>query len=878
MDAALSLCGHRHHRPAQITAVMDARRDPTGTSRVRARMRAEGDRRWQMFARTLRSAIIEHDLLGLRGIGRLPHADKAEGLAAWVQSELHQKVFANGLWLKPYVRNAAVTAQEQSDERALGGRVDPKRVLAMENLAASELRGIVGQAQQQIVRVATHSMMAGDSPTKLANALSGVINAIRNRTRAMSEDIIARTHATSTLSAFRNAGITHVGIVPEHVRSVTHVGDAITYHSGPKDLPSIRLPLSTLLKKARRYWAERFKKMAARYGAQQANVRLEKSLAKEEVRLTKAEASWAEKLHERGDVFIAKRQAEGEALRARQQLFREELKRSFQAMTQPKIAKQLETMKAGPGARVSREEVPSASTIARVEAAQKRLELMLGAGLVDVITADDPCPECEDIAADSPYTLDEAEGLIPAHPNAVLEGSSIASYGSMHEMVRARFMGPAVYLRTGAKLLAIGSNHPMLTRRGWLKAHQITEGDELLYDLRCDETALASSTANFKQMPMVEDVFEATAFVSPTLTTEAAHNFHGDRMFCKGKIEVVLPTRNLLPVFNSCGIEQLCKDNLVRSNVRAALMAALRAGKEFSVGTLFAAHRVMRGRDLALALGGRHVLPFNEFLLALASKRNMCSLKQRGDDTTAGLELLRQRQDATAGEVRLDHWPFRWDQVLEVYVRQFSGWAFDGSTATGLYNSNGYVVKNCRCAFAPYSGKHAKDALDWGPEAWAASAAARAKGTVEKTSKSFQQFAKGPIGSFLMQHGGDVVNNVVSAAGQKLTDPEVQKELLAGAVSFALYHVAKVDFPMDVEPQLHDQVVNFATNAHVAVGMARQMMKDTVNGLIAKRAGGAKDGIADADDPVMKALLGLKYVLEHSKMLDETEKKREKQS
>lgn len=39
--------------------------------------------------------------------------------------------------------------------------------------------------------------------------------------------------------------------------------------------------------------------------------------------------------------------------------------------------------------------------------------------MVNVLTAgdDDVCDECEDIAAAGPYALDDAEGMIPAHPN-----------------------------------------------------------------------------------------------------------------------------------------------------------------------------------------------------------------------------------------------------------------------------------------------------------------------------------------------------------------------------------------------------------------------------------------------------------------------------
>jgi 8-oxo-dGTP pyrophosphatase MutT (NUDIX family) len=211
-----SLCGAQHiHRATQV---LDARKDPTGTSRLRSRMRAEGDRRWQALARTLRQALCEHDLVGQRGIGRLPHGDKVEGFAAWLKEELRQKVLGyNGGWLKPYVGDAAAIAQRHATETAPGGVVDPPRVVSMGALAASELAGICAAAAQQITRTVAHCLMANATPTRTANAAAGVIKVMRNRTRAMSEYIIAKTHATSTLSAFRDAGVEQVGTIPERL-------------------------------------------------------------------------------------------------------------------------------------------------------------------------------------------------------------------------------------------------------------------------------------------------------------------------------------------------------------------------------------------------------------------------------------------------------------------------------------------------------------------------------------------------------------------------------------------------------------------------------------------------------------------------------------
>jgi hypothetical protein len=80
----LSLCSAHHatttsRQRLDIVDVRHAGRDPTKTYKLRGRMRAEGDRRWQVLAQTLRAALIKHDLVGLHGPGVLPHGNKSEG-------------------------------------------------------------------------------------------------------------------------------------------------------------------------------------------------------------------------------------------------------------------------------------------------------------------------------------------------------------------------------------------------------------------------------------------------------------------------------------------------------------------------------------------------------------------------------------------------------------------------------------------------------------------------------------------------------------------------------------------------------------------------------------------------------------------------------
>jgi 8-oxo-dGTP pyrophosphatase MutT (NUDIX family) len=105
---------------------------------------------------------------------------------------------------------------------------------------------------------------------------------------------------------------------------------------------------------------------------------------------------------------------------------------------------------------------------------------------------------------------------------------------------------------------------------------------------------------------------------------------------------------------------------------------------------------------------------------------------------------------------------------------------------------------------------------------------------ITKTREQISSFIKGP--------GREALNLV----GRRLK--ENQREILAGAVNAALYHVAGMDFPEDVAESLRHEVAHFALNAGVAIGQARELMRESVNKLIEVRGGRADSDDAGEDD------------------------------
>ena len=405
---------HRHE-------INDASGDPTKTRYLRSRMRSESDRRWQLLGRTVREALITQDILGLRGIGRLPHGDKADGFAAWLDQELQQKVMGgDGGWTRRYIQQAAEIAQRHAHSYTPAGQHDPTRVTTMENMTIRELTGITTEAWRQITRVVTEALAASSAPTTTANRVAGVIQGMRKRTWAMGDWMIARTHAATTLSIFRDAGVAKVGIIPEGKRK-RPFGDAEWGHPfyGNQWVKgsAVQVYHGTGQEHPHSGWWTTQKSLARNYAKTSAEAfGGTPRIFSGELRATNPLVLHPDQV----ESYYGKKERD-EAIAAGHDIVTSETGHDIYVLNpgRLKIEENVEHIhdakRTGPGSR-SRRKAPSARTVRRIRAAQRTLEEQFPRG-VDVLTAEDEnvCIICEDISAGGPYDLDEAEGLIPAH-------------------------------------------------------------------------------------------------------------------------------------------------------------------------------------------------------------------------------------------------------------------------------------------------------------------------------------------------------------------------------------------------------------------------------------------------------------------------------
>lgn len=329
--------------------------------------------------------------------------------------------------------------------------------------------------------------------------------------------------------------------------------------------------------------------------------------------------------------------------------------------------------------------------------------------------------------------LEEARAYPIAHPRCVMPGGRFVPYGDLQEMVRAWYSGPALELVAGAHSLTVGPHHPVLTGRGWLPAHLVEEGDQLVEDLRLRHHLVADvpGRLNLEEMPAVEDVFVTAG--EAAVAGLRADDLHGDAVFCEGKVEVVWPVGVLRHVLDAPGFEQTGEHDLVRTDEGQAPLPGLRE----RVG-------VLRGARLAAEGGSGATHPVFDIGLGAHQETHRggpvagfhgaadCGLgdaepltdlactEPRGVELFGGgtVEPLSDAAAAGVGAQPLSAPGTTWAErlparvagslghvvilgrVCDIRVTHYEGWVYDASTTEGAFTLNGFVVKNCQRSFS----------------------------------------------------------------------------------------------------------------------------------------------------------------------------------
>jgi hypothetical protein len=421
--------------------------DPTGTARLRRSFIAEANRRLGQIRSLTHTMLVEHDLMQARDnpwAQLFPQSGhRLSVFAEWFARTVNDQMLSAGWWEK-YLQRAYDSGLVAGGE-LVGpppGRHQPLPAVYSE-LARRELVGIAAALVQQVSRQAGGAAITKQKPQLMYRAVLTAIKKVGMlRLQMFVNYMTVKLHNAARLEQFRAAGVTQVGIVPERLvnprpsRFLRH-DHAIHDASSPKrKLAALTAAAEELLAQQRRareaeeaaveaeLQAARTS-LAAEIAAHMAGAKVTQSVAQAQLELRIAQGQ-ARKEVEAAKAATAAQEEEAKAAWEKVMAARREATLAEQAATRAaRTAARTETARAE--ARVEKAKTAAVGAQAKaveteaenvVQLLPKRL-LAIGAEYVNVLTAGDDlvCFRCQDASEEGPYSLAEAQGLLPLHPN-----------------------------------------------------------------------------------------------------------------------------------------------------------------------------------------------------------------------------------------------------------------------------------------------------------------------------------------------------------------------------------------------------------------------------------------------------------------------------
>ena len=388
-----------------------------------------------------------------------------------------------------------------------------------------------------------------------------------------------------------------------------------------------------------------------------------------------------------------------------------------------------------------------ATMTALTEANSARLD-----GVAWITTLDSrACLRCIALSGQS-WTLDHEPlqgsspwpGEPPLHANCVTGDTLVTPGGRIAAVSKRWYQGEVVLLKTSSKKqLTCTPNHPILTRRGWVPAGLLQEGDEVICSSRQQGVGIAN--VDIEQMPTsIEKVVASFGLSSGMFTSEvpvASQDFHGDG---EGSEVAIINTNCLLRDSNDLAFAKdlMQGDFISRVGINPILLPSQRYLTTSFPGMNTPPNRSMGSLCLKCTLLESHVLPFDRLSLALGARSNtsteqlpannitrdmipcgqvffgntgqICSpniLGRQDDFTTTGVVNTTVNQ-SSMNRINRDiiefsksvlgyAFPIQFEQILSINRHSFHGHVFNLQTELGWYDSNGIITHNCRCILSP---------------------------------------------------------------------------------------------------------------------------------------------------------------------------------
>lgn len=334
----------------------------------------------------------------------------------------------------------------------------------------------------------------------------------------------------------------------------------------------------------------------------------------------------------------------------------------------------------------------------------------------------------------------------PFHCFCVMPDTIIASPDGK-AMTRSDYSGNIIEISTAnGRRLSVTPNHIMLTARGWIRAKNLVQGDEVINYCGWDKFISESNPANNNSIPTVEQIFAALIKNSPMSAISVpatAKDFKGD-VVKDSKIDIV-PINSFLRNKLDSSVSKFLSDfPLIRTTESGEVFFHGECSTaHLLMGAGLAADGIMSGLDIAGILSrspfAHHKLVGFRDSASYSIRLLQTSFNDRSGNGeffgNCGFTHSRLIESGNFCNREFDFfWPpnantiffqnisncfvvapknisdlvdafsgiIEFDSIVSVNKSLYSGHVYDISSLSTLYICNGILSSNCRCTDVPF--------------------------------------------------------------------------------------------------------------------------------------------------------------------------------
>lgn len=312
------------------------------------------------------------------------------------------------------------------------------------------------------------------------------------------------------------------------------------------------------------------------------------------------------------------------------------------------------------------------------------------------------------------------------------------------------YEGDLIVVRTASgRKISCTPNHPILTNRGWVPAHLLQKGHNVVRSLRAEWKAPSINPYNNKMTARIEDFSVSGVRSHGVLSCEmpvSAKDFHGD--VSGSKVAIITSNGYLWGQFDASLMEHRLKHGLQFRHADPSLLASQGDLLTMPLAMALPPNGVMCSlRQSQTFIGSRSshanihgITPRSKTtasLLQATNNRRGAKIEFLGDDrygiatlvesddfidrrfdnATPGFypSLLENSPDSRKSDIELaskimsgQSGPIAFDEIIGIDRKLFHGNVYNLQTSNMWYMANGIIVHNCRSSLVPILKSYAE--------------------------------------------------------------------------------------------------------------------------------------------------------------------------